>query len=464
MVKTHIIHRGKALILGALLGLATPLFAQPAKTATPPTRILFLLDGSGSMLAQLGNTDRITVAKNYLGRLADSLNKLPNVQIALRVFGHTRAITVKDCNDTRLEVPFGPQNQEEFKDKLFNITARGFSPIANSILASANDFPASPKGRNIIILITDGLEECTGDPCVISQQLQAKGIILQPFIVGLGVDDEKYRFTYSCAGEYYDAKTEDEFVRVMGVIISQALNKTTSQLNLLDVNGLPVVTDVPFTVYDAANGNIVSNQVHTLNGRGLPDTLFLDPLRKYNIVLHTMPQVEKTNVEIKSGRHNIIPIDCGQGDLELKITGITKYPRLQSIIRRHGQTETVNAQEFNTKKRYLVGSYDLEILTTPRIVLNDIKVRQNNTTLIDIPQPGVLHTFYKRQYDAAIFMIENNKMKWVADINTTKPSEEIVMQPGKYKIVGRAKGETRTVYSFEREFTITSGTATDITL
>ena len=40
---------------------------------TPKTRILFVLDGSGSMYAKMGTDNRITVAKRLLTRLVDSL-------------------------------------------------------------------------------------------------------------------------------------------------------------------------------------------------------------------------------------------------------------------------------------------------------------------------------------------------------------------------------------------------------
>lgn len=428
------------------------------------TRVLFLVDGSGSMLANMGKTDRMQVAKKYLAQTLDSLKNVKNLEIAMRVFGHTTEISKRNCNDTRLEVPFGKNNINAIKDKLFSIVARGYTPIAQSLLASAGDFPVGNKSRNIIILITDGIEECTGDPCAVSQELQKKGIFLKPFIVGIGVNGDIFQKQYACVGKYYNAETEEEFGKILGVIISQALNRTTSTLNLLDINGMPLETNVGYTVYDAQTGLVVNNYVHTMNGRGYPDTLYLDPLRKYDIVVHTLPKVEKKGIELTAGRHNIIAIDAPQGDLELIVNGVTKYSRLQAIVRKKGDLTTINAQEFGTKKRYLVGSYDLEILTTPRIYLNEIKLKQNNTTKIEIPQPGVLNIQYRRQLAGAIYTIVNNKVQWVTDINTSKNSELLTLQPGKYKIIARPWGETRTIYSFETEFTITSGSSKDITL
>ena len=48
-------------------------------------------------------------------------------------------------------------------------------------------------------------------------------------------------------------------------------------MNLLDDQGRPTETDVPVSLYDSENGNLVEHVVHTMNGKGIPDTLYLDP-------------------------------------------------------------------------------------------------------------------------------------------------------------------------------------------
>ena len=65
---------------------------------------------------------------------------------------------------------------KKIKHKLNYIQAKGSSPIAYSLEKGANDFINS-KSRNIVILITDGKEECQMDPCAVSDFIK-KGIIL----------------------------------------------------------------------------------------------------------------------------------------------------------------------------------------------------------------------------------------------------------------------------------------------
>jgi Ca-activated chloride channel family protein len=82
------------------------------------TRILFLLDASGSMYAQMGRDNRMDVAKRLLGKMVDSLRDKPNLEIALRVYGHQTTKDKQNCKDTKLEVPFNKTNHDLIKEKL----------------------------------------------------------------------------------------------------------------------------------------------------------------------------------------------------------------------------------------------------------------------------------------------------------------------------------------------------------
>lgn len=427
------------------------------------TRILFLLDASGSMLTEMGPTTRWAAAVNALAKMVDTLRNTPNVEIGLRVFGHGKPITMRDCYDTKLEVPFSAVNHKQFVTRLRTIKPLGFTSITQSLLATTKDFPDEKNCRNIIIIITDGIEECPGDPCAVSAELQKKGIILRPFVIGLGSESDEMRKTYSCAGKFFNAQSEEEFKKVIGVIVNQSLNNTSCQLNLLDNQGHPRETNVPITIYDAQSGQIVENWVHTMNGKGNPDTFYLDPVRKYNIVVHTTPQIEKKDVEINLGVHNTIAMDAPQGDLLLKIGGITRYPKLQAIVRKDGETKTVAVQDFNVSKKWLTGNYEVEILTTPRII-HKVNIKQSQTTTLEVSSPGSLQLKLRADMVAQVFQVVEGKMVWVMDVNQTVTEQNFVMQPGDYKVVYRIKSEVRTLYSKTKDFKIQTGINTQLTL
>jgi len=83
----------------------------------------------------------------------------------------------------------------------------------------------------------------------VSRALQAKGIVLKPFVIGLGIEDAG-KYNLKCVGNYYDASTPEMFDRVLKVVIDQAMNSTTTQLLLLTDDSKPLETNVPVTFYD----------------------------------------------------------------------------------------------------------------------------------------------------------------------------------------------------------------------
>jgi Ca-activated chloride channel family protein len=436
--------------------------AQQPSASALPTRILFLFDASQSMLAQWQSNSRFEVARKLLSEMVDSLKGIENLELALRVYGHTKPFPPQDCNDTRLEIPFGPDNHRAIKQKLREIKPSGTTPIAQSLLESANDFPAGPS-RNVIILITDGIEECKGDPCAVSYQLQRKGIILKPFVIGLGITRD-FAKAFECVGNYFDASQESQFRHVLNVVISQALNNTSMQVNLLDIYGRPTETNVGMTFYDSNSGAIRYNFVHTMNSKGNPDTLKVDPLAIYKITVHTIPPVTKDSITVTPGKHTIAGIDAPQGDLYLKLEGSNEYKNLQAIVRKSGSTATLHVQPFNTKERYLTGNYDLEILTIPRIKLFDIEISQSKTTTVEIPKPGLVHITANSTGYGTIFLEDNNELTGVYRLNENLTRETVVLQPGKYRIVFRPKNSRESIYTIERTFRITSGSSTNVQL
>ncbi len=427
------------------------------------TRILFVLDASGSMWARMETNNRINVAKSLLSKMVDSLEQFDFVEVGLRVYGHTSPKAARNCKDTRLEVPFGKRNAAAIKQKLGTITPKGTTLIAYSLTRAAYDFPSKRGWRNVIILITDGLEECGGDPCAVSEALQKQGVILRPFVIGVG-GNENFAAAFECVGRYFDAKTENDFDNILNTVVSQALNTTTAQVNLLDIDGRATETNVNMTFYDSKSNKMIYNYIHTMNDRGVPDTLTLDPSYKYNMVVHTIPPVYKSNIELLAGKHNTIAVDAPQGDILLKMSGVTSYEKLNARLMKKGNDATINYQTFNTKRKYLVGQYNLEIFTTPRIYLNNVLVSQSKTTTVNIPQPGKFILTFRQEIIGGIFTMNKNSLEWVADFDSRNKKQITILQPGKYKLIFRPVKANLTVLTSERNFEITSGNTTHINI
>jgi len=451
-----------------LFGLSIGTFAQQVQQRSKPplNRILFVFDGSQSMFGRWESGMKIDIAKKLLTELVDSLDKVNNLQMAFRVYGHRSPFisgSQRDCKDTKLEVPFANNNGKRIREALSDVKPKGTTPIAYSLEQSGNDFPPCSNCRNMIILITDGIEECDGDPCAISAMLQAKGIVLKPFVIGIGLDAE-YLERFNCIGTFFDASSEINFKNVLNVVISQALNPTSIQVSLIDAHGNPTETDVPMTFYDAHTGKERYQLVHTMNHRGVPDTLSIDALSSYRIKVHTTPPVKKDSIDLIPGIHNIVAIDAAQGDLKLEVQGKNEYEKLEAIVRQAGNMETLKIQNFDGKQRYLIGKYDLEILCLPRIIEKDVLISQSHTTKVEIPAPGVANILKKTRGHGALFVKEKGTLEKIMTLNLENLQENVVLQPGDYKVVFRPLNSKKAFYTTEYDFTIYSGKSEAIRL
>ncbi|MBI9054277.1 MAG: VWA domain-containing protein [Bacteroidales bacterium] len=440
------------------------IIAQNKNMPEPPTsRILFIFDASQSMYGSWESGKKISIARKYLISIVDSLEKVDNVQMALRVYGHQSPVPPQDCNDTKLEIPFSPDNASQIRQKLRYLVPKGTTPIANSLEMAANDFPECDNCRNIIILITDGIEACDGDPCQASLNLQKKGIVLKPFIIGIGLDPN-FEESFECVGHVYNSPNEEKFKEVLEVVISRALNSTTAQVNLLDSKGMPSETNVNMTFFDHISGKVKYNFVHTINYYGNPDTLIIDPLITYDIVAHTIPAVRKENIKLTEGKHNMIGLNTPQGFLKVSNMGSNLHKNLKVIVRSDNKSETINIQKNNSTVKYLVGKYDLEILTLPRIYVEDVQVEQSTTTKIDIPRPGIANFSLSSGGFGSIYEETADTLKWIYNLNQTNLRQNLVIQPGNYRVVFRPKNTKQSIYTINKRFTIKSGSSKKIIL
>lgn len=430
----------------------------PPQPQLPLTRILFVFDASYSMYGRWETGTKMETAQRLMGRFLDSLSALPqpNFQLALRAYGHQKPVPPQDCEDTRLEVPFAPNNAGKIKKRIQTLRPMGTTPIARSLLRSANDFPACADCRNIIVLITDGIEACDEDPCAVSAMLQKKGIVLKPFVIGVGLDGSQKK-AFDCVGTYFDAADERSFRQALGVVITQVLDNTTAQINLLDARGLPTETDVPITLHDRLSGKLIKSFVHTLNYKGNPDTLLLDPLLTYRMTVYTVPPVEVDSVYVAPGKHTPIGAKTPQGHLEILMNRPNSFAVPKAVIRLPGQEKALHVQTFNTKQKYLVGTYRVELLTLPRYY-ETVKIEPGKTSTLNLPAAGDVTVQLKSASFGSLFVERAGGMwEWVVDLDPVQTRQQFALQPGSYRMVVRARQAQSTVYSNTIPFTVSSG-------
>lgn len=419
------------------------------------TRILFLLDGSGSMLENWGrpHQTKMSMAKIILSQIIDSLKQNKNLELALRVYGHRSPREQNNCKDTQLEAPFKANNHQLIIDKINEIKPKGVTPITYSLEQAALDFPANPGYRNIVILITDGIESCGGDICATSRALQAKGIFLRPYIIGLGLRAEE---NLNCAGKFINADTPGKFHDILNEAIEKSFSKTTVSIELLDALNQPKETNVNIMFINTTTNMTMYDFIHFRDAQGRPDTVQIDPVIDYDLIVSTVPQTIIRNVAIKTGTHNVIRIPVPQGNLRIEQEG-RKNNELEAVIREKNEPGILNVQKSNEVFRYLTGKYEVETLTFPRRKFS-IEIQPNRTQVITLPPPGVVNVNTTAPgYGSLYEMKSDGTWEWITNLNDLKAQFSLNLLPGNYKIVFRVKNTTGSKYSAFKIFQLKSG-------
>ncbi|HYV93712.1 MAG TPA: VWA domain-containing protein [Chitinophagales bacterium] len=439
-------------------------FSQQAPSLT---RILFLLDGSSSMSEAWSSTTKIDAARKMISKIADSLNLSSDVQLSLRIYGHQFNSTEMNCTDTKLEVPFASHNSQGIKSALSSLRPKGITPIAYSLEQCANDFPADLRARNVIVLVTDGEESCNGDPCEVSLRLQKKHIFLRPFIIGLNLNPDETQ-KMECIGNYFNVQDPEALRNVMTTVISRVLSSSAVQVNLLDNQNRPLETDVNMTFYDDATGIYRYNFYETITNHGVPDTMQVDPVPKYDLIIHTTPPIEREHLNFPPHQVDTINVPASQGFLKIVLEGKTINQNLNNkirvLVRKAGTEETIQVQNLNETQKYLSGSYDLEVLTLPRMQIKNVAITQSTTTNIQIPLPGVLSITKTYPGIGSVMLVQNNRLEKIYQLNENLSNELIGLQPGDYVILFRSKFSKKTTDTLRKKFQIKSGETTSIKL
>lgn len=151
--------------------------------AAEPANLLMILDASGSMWGRIDGQPKITTAKTAA---ANAISALPDtVATGVMFYGHRRK---GDCQDIELAAPLGTA-RSEILSRLTDINAKGKTPLTTS-LVQAGDMLAAKEGESTILLISDGIETCGGDPCAAVAAMRQKGVKLVVHVIGFDVRDK----------------------------------------------------------------------------------------------------------------------------------------------------------------------------------------------------------------------------------------------------------------------------------
>ena len=181
-----------------------------------------------------------------------------------------------------------------------------------------------------------------------------------------------------------------------------------------------------------------------------------------DLVVNTLPKVEKKNIVLQKNTHNTIVVDVPQGFIKVRFINAAKPYQIDTRIMQTGNPATLNVQKMNSTDKYIVGQYEIEILTLPRTYAK-VDVTQSSTSTIDVIAPGFFSYRANNLVSAQVFLKrDDGKMEWVCNLDPTVLSGNWQLQPGNYRLVYRQKNLRSSSYTIEKDFRINSNKTTTL--
>jgi len=195
-----------------------------AARAYQEENVLLILDCSLSMEEEIDGQAKIDIAKNVIHQVLSQIP--PSTRVGLRVYGHKRDmlksfVGIDKCEVSELLVPVGPNNRNRIFQELANLKPVGMTPICYSLQeASYFDFVNLP-GKKRIILVSDGMETCSGNPCEVAVELVRQNADIAIDVIGFDLSaDPSVTSNLKCValatrGKFYSADSPEDFLRSM---------------------------------------------------------------------------------------------------------------------------------------------------------------------------------------------------------------------------------------------------------
>lgn len=290
---------------GALPGLPSPTLA-----AARPANVEFILDASGSMNEPVGDTAKMDAAHQALHEVIDALPGAPGLNVGLRTFSSRSANASQSsaCQDTQLLVPLNGVDKAQLDNQIDAIQAVGsYTPLALAVQEAAGDFPTSGNAQNVVVLVTDGKENCQSDPASLIKAAAAPiGLIVD--VIGFNVADDAEAqaqlkdIAAATGGQYVDAESAADLDKALQQLTAQR----TRVVQAGNEPGQLTLGLIPGTTYSRLR--ISGNQGTVVDDRDIKGDYQL-PAGSYTVNLQPDDgQGTIFRVQIGSGQESKLPL------------------------------------------------------------------------------------------------------------------------------------------------------------
>lgn len=178
-------HTGRRGAFGVCISLmALCCMALPAVAAD---KTVLVLDASRSMWGTVAKKPKYMMVHDAFARALGARPAAPG--IGLVSYGNN---SPSSCTDINATIAPGGSDHSRFLSTIKDIKPWGLTPIAGSLSRAAETFGAGDDRRSII-LITDGTENCRGNPCAVAADLKKQSPSLSISVIALSVPEAAHK-------------------------------------------------------------------------------------------------------------------------------------------------------------------------------------------------------------------------------------------------------------------------------
>lgn len=359
--------RGLASLVTLTVMLSTSVPAPAAGAA--PGDLVFILDASGSMWGQVDRQAKIATARRVM---KEALAGVPaETAVGLVVYGHR---SKESCDDIEVLAAPGALPREQLAARIDAIQPKGKTPITAAVTRAFADLRERERPATVV-LVSDGLETCGGDPCAAVRAARDMGGTFVLHVVGFDVGDVEVAqlecMAQAGGGLYLPAGDAAQLGAALEQAVALTPDTPTGRLVVaVRANGQPA--DATIEVFDAASGaRVAAARSYTgpeSNPRilPLPDGTYRATVSA--VAIEGRPRQELADIVIAGGAPVERTVEFGSGVLRVGVTRngarsdatVTAYRAGTKEVA--ASTRTYTAAEHNPARlRLPAGEYDVVV-------------------------------------------------------------------------------------------------------
>lgn len=424
-----------------------------------PPKIIFVLDASGSMWGQVAGEAKIISAKTVLKK---AINDLPDdSEVGLIAYGHRKK---GDCEDIETLSPLKAIDKTGLSEKIDGLDAKGKTPITESLRKAIAEVKALNTDETVkIVLVSDGLETCDGDPCKLVKEAKEAGVKITVHVIGFDTGKLNVSQLECIAqagdGIYLNADNAAE----LGTALDQAVSaEVTEYNNFLSVKAVVdgKLTDAAVEVFKSGTKEVISGsrtyESDTTNPRKIPLPVGTYDVTVRSVRIKASPIITFEKVEIKEDETVEKVADYSAGILKIKITLNGKLHDSTAKVYSDATQKVVSgARTYSSKpailrippSKYYVEIMPLKVLGLEKFTIKDVVVKPGDEeTLVEHDfEAGILKVGTKKDsdlIDSVVKIIDIKTGKVVGGSRTYTSSSSnprpYLVKPGTYRIRGQA--------------------------